>query len=164
MHSARRPRPHPGKVSGPPEPVAAGPAVPDTEALCSQRGGSGERLLGHLGPFWGNPPVCSHFPRRVSGLLLHTSARSTSAAESAAAASRGPLRALPRVVGPLLRTSPTCSRSGPAGAAVLPEPAKEQVQGTPKLLRQGCHPSPGGLAAPTACRRVELPGRWTAGA
>ena len=28
-------RPHPGKVSGTPKPDAAGPAVPDTEALCS---------------------------------------------------------------------------------------------------------------------------------
>lgn len=66
---------------------------------------------------------------------------------------------------PPARTSPTCSRSGPAGAAVLPEPAAEQVQGTPKLLRQGCHPSPGGLAAPTACRRAALPpGWWRAGA
>ena len=33
--SALRLRPHPGKVSGPPKPDAAGPAVPDTEALCS---------------------------------------------------------------------------------------------------------------------------------
>lgn len=94
MPSARHLRPHPGKVSGPPEPDAARPAVPDTEALCSLRGGSGERLLGHLGPFFGNPPVCSHFPRRVSGPLLPSSERSTSAAESVAAASRGPLRAL----------------------------------------------------------------------
>ena len=33
--SALRLRPHLGKVSGPPKPDAAGPAVPDTEALCS---------------------------------------------------------------------------------------------------------------------------------
>ena len=33
--SVLRLRPHPGKVSGPPKPDAAGPAVPDTEALCS---------------------------------------------------------------------------------------------------------------------------------
>uniref|UniRef100_J3KMP8 Predicted gene, 21863 n=1 Tax=Mus musculus TaxID=10090 RepID=J3KMP8_MOUSE len=35
ISSALRLRPHPGKVSGPPKPDAAGPAVPDTEALCS---------------------------------------------------------------------------------------------------------------------------------
>lgn len=33
--SALRLRPHLGKVSGTPKPDAAGPAVPDTEALCS---------------------------------------------------------------------------------------------------------------------------------
>ena len=35
ISSALRLRPHPGKVSGTPKPDAAGPAVPDTEALCS---------------------------------------------------------------------------------------------------------------------------------
>ena len=33
--SVLRLRPHPGKVSGTPKPDAAGPAVPDTETLCS---------------------------------------------------------------------------------------------------------------------------------
>nr|BAC39616.1 unnamed protein product [Mus musculus] len=55
---------------------------------------SRERLLGHLGPFLGTLLFGSHFPRRVSGPLLPSSERSTSAAESVAAASRGPLRAL----------------------------------------------------------------------
>lgn len=62
MLSARRLRPHPGKVSGPPVPDAAGPAVPDTEALCSLRGGSGERLLGHLWAFFWEPSCLLPFP------------------------------------------------------------------------------------------------------
>lgn len=120
MPSARRLRPHPGKVSGPPDLDAAGPTVPDTEALCSLRGGSGERLLSHLWAFfWGtllSAPIslaglqvlCSH-PRR--GQLRLQSPWRLRAGDPCELCGSG-------VMGPPARTSPTCSRSGPAGAAL----------------------------------------------
>lgn len=133
MPSARHLRPHPGKVSGPPEPDAAGPAVPNTEALCSLRGGSGERLLGHLGPFLGtllSAPIslagfqvlCSQ-PRR--GQLQLQSPWLLRAGDPCELCGPG-------VMGLPAQTSPTCSRSGPAGAAVRSEPTSSADPGDPE--------------------------------
>lgn len=92
--SARHLRLHPGKVSGPPR-AGRGRAssARHRSPLFPERWLWGEAAWPPWA-FFGNPSACSHFPRRVSDPLLPSSERSTSAAESMAAASRGPLRAL----------------------------------------------------------------------
>ena len=118
---------------------------------------SRERLLGHLGPFLGtllSVPIslagfqvlCSH-PRR--GQLQLQSLWRLRAGDPCELCGPG-------VMGLPARTSPTCSGSSPAGAAVASEPTCRADPGTPSCLGTGAHPILGGLAVPTTCHRAEL--------